>query len=194
MRISEIDSYTPPSLDVGDDLLIGKFKNRKARITGFAKDDHEQPVLKTTKGDQKLFKPRIPKLMTEETATFKTLLPISLAMVKNFQQLLPHVRRHLNPDRNLIYVYASTVLTSANHPLAVPGSDACGINLSLSLNGDQIRLRIIEITSNQKGMGANMFKASLDALPAGSEIYLTDMSGGFWQKMSTKYPNFDWKI
>jgi len=56
------DAYTPPTIEVGDDVLVGKFKNRKAEVTGFTKDDHNQPVLKTTKGDQKLFKPRIVKI------------------------------------------------------------------------------------------------------------------------------------
>jgi hypothetical protein len=42
--------------------MTGKFKNRKAEVKGFTTDDHNQPVLKTTKGDQKLFKPRILKL------------------------------------------------------------------------------------------------------------------------------------
>lgn len=51
-----------PDMVVGDEVKVGKFKNRKAEIKGFKKDDHGQPVLKTTKGDQKLFKPRISKL------------------------------------------------------------------------------------------------------------------------------------
>ena len=45
---------------------MGKFKNRKAEVKGFKTDDKGQPVLKTTKGDQKLFKPRITKLMPAE--------------------------------------------------------------------------------------------------------------------------------
>ena len=52
-----------PSINIGDEILVGKFKNRRATVTGFGKDEHNQPVLKTTKGDQKLFKPRIVKLM-----------------------------------------------------------------------------------------------------------------------------------
>ncbi len=51
-----------PDMNVGDEVKVGKFKNRKAEIKGFTTDDHNQPVLKTTKGDQKLFKPRISKL------------------------------------------------------------------------------------------------------------------------------------
>src|SRR5690348_3745913 len=59
----EADSLDLPKLEVGDTLLVGKFKNRKAEITGFDTDDNGQPVAKTTKGDQKIFKPRIAKLM-----------------------------------------------------------------------------------------------------------------------------------
>lgn len=66
MKLNEIftdrETYQPPSLQVGDEVKVGKFKNRRAEITGFEKDDHGQPVLKTTKGDQKLFKPRVSKL------------------------------------------------------------------------------------------------------------------------------------
>lgn len=67
MNINEIvqetvKSYNPPTINVGDEIKIGKFKNRKTQVTGFDTDDHNQPVLKTTKGDQKLFKPRISKL------------------------------------------------------------------------------------------------------------------------------------
>jgi len=65
MRSYEFESKTTlelPDLEVGDDLLVGKFKNRKAKITGFTKDQHNQPIAKTTKGDQKILKPRVPKL------------------------------------------------------------------------------------------------------------------------------------
>lgn len=51
-----------PSIEVGDEVMVGKFKNRKATVKGFSKDDHNQPVLKTDKGEHKLFKPRLTKL------------------------------------------------------------------------------------------------------------------------------------
>ena len=54
-----------PSIETGDTVMVGKFKNRKATIKGFATDSHNQPILKTDKGNQKLFKPRIVKLMNE---------------------------------------------------------------------------------------------------------------------------------
>ena len=63
MKISEVTkTLNPPSITVGDEVKVGKFKNRKAEVKGFKKDDHGQPVLKTTKGDQKLYKPRVTKL------------------------------------------------------------------------------------------------------------------------------------
>lgn len=66
--VQESKSYQPPELNVGDEVKVGKWKNRKTEITGFKKDENNQPVLKTTKGDQKLFKPRISKLQ-EQKAT-----------------------------------------------------------------------------------------------------------------------------
>lgn len=56
-----------PSLEKGDILLVGKFKNRKAEIKGFSTDDNGQPVAKTSKGDQKIFKPRVAKLIPEKS-------------------------------------------------------------------------------------------------------------------------------
>jgi len=56
-------AYELPRLAVGDVLLVGKFKNRKATITGFSSDENNQPVAQTDKGDHKIFKPRIAKLM-----------------------------------------------------------------------------------------------------------------------------------
>ena len=61
-EISEDKSYQPPTIEVGDEVKVGKFKNRKAEVKGITTDENNQPVLKTTRGDQKLFKPRISKL------------------------------------------------------------------------------------------------------------------------------------
>ena len=61
MKIKDILKL--PKIEIGDEILVGKFKNRKAVVTGFTTDENNQPVLKTTKGDQNLFKPRIVKLM-----------------------------------------------------------------------------------------------------------------------------------
>jgi len=50
-------------LDVGDEILMGRFKNKKAQVKGFGKDEKGQPTVKTTKGETPLFKFRIAKLM-----------------------------------------------------------------------------------------------------------------------------------
>ena len=56
-------AYELPKLAIGDVLLVGKFKNRKATIFGFSADENNQPVALTDKGEHKIFKPRISKLM-----------------------------------------------------------------------------------------------------------------------------------
>ena len=42
-------AYELPTLAIGDLLLVGKFKNRKATITGFCLDENNQPVAQTNK-------------------------------------------------------------------------------------------------------------------------------------------------
>lgn len=54
-------------LEIGDEIKTGKFKNKKAIVKGFGIDDKNQPVVKTSKGDQSMFKFRISKLMPENT-------------------------------------------------------------------------------------------------------------------------------
>ena len=46
-------SYTL-TLKKGDAILVGKFRNRKAKIKGFSFDDKDQPVVHTTKGKRKM--------------------------------------------------------------------------------------------------------------------------------------------
>ncbi len=60
------ETLHPPSIDVGDEVKVGKFRNSKAIVKGFKKDDHNQPVLKTNKGDKKLFSLRLSKLQQED--------------------------------------------------------------------------------------------------------------------------------
>ncbi len=63
MKLHELEL---PTLEVGDELMVGKFKNRKATIKGFKTDKHGQPVAKTDKGDQPIFKGRVKKLMKDD--------------------------------------------------------------------------------------------------------------------------------
>jgi len=62
-KVMEQDTLELPDINVGDEVKIGRWKNRKATVKGFKKDKKDNhPVLKTTKGDTKLFKPRISKI------------------------------------------------------------------------------------------------------------------------------------
>ena len=61
MRAKEILKL--PSIKIGDEILVGKFKNRRATVTGFTKDEYNQPVVLTNKGKHNVFKGRIVKLM-----------------------------------------------------------------------------------------------------------------------------------
>jgi len=59
------DSLELDDIEVGDEIKVGRFLNSKATVKGFKKDKHNQPILKTTQGDKKLFKPRLSKLEEE---------------------------------------------------------------------------------------------------------------------------------
>jgi hypothetical protein len=109
------DKLELPDIEVNDTVLVGKFKNRKAVIKGFTTDKNNQPVLKTDKGDQKLFKPRIAKLMdgiTEQTevAMFSPDLKLYHGTVR---RLWLGVRRtgslYLTDDRDYAVDYADDV-------------------------------------------------------------------------------------
>jgi transcription antitermination factor NusG len=65
-EIKDVESYQPPKIEVGDEVKVGKFKNRKAKVKSITKDKNNQPVLKTNKGEHKLFNPRITKLEDEK--------------------------------------------------------------------------------------------------------------------------------
>ena len=62
----DLKEYTHPIVKVGDEVMLGKFKNKKAKVTGFKTDKNGQPEIKTTNGPSKLFKPRIQKLMPQK--------------------------------------------------------------------------------------------------------------------------------
>ena len=52
-----------PTIEVGDTLYGGRFKNVKMEVTGFGKDKHNQPIVKTNKGKKNIFKFRLGKLI-----------------------------------------------------------------------------------------------------------------------------------
>jgi hypothetical protein len=54
------------ALETGDEILIGKYRNKKAIIKGFGVDKNNQPTIKTNKGERNMYSFRIQKLMDDE--------------------------------------------------------------------------------------------------------------------------------
>lgn len=50
-------------LKVGDEIMVGRFKNKKQTVKGFGTDDKGQPTVKTESGEHSLLPFRIKKLM-----------------------------------------------------------------------------------------------------------------------------------
>lgn len=50
-----------PKIKVGDEVLGGKFKNKRMVVQDFGTDDKDQPTIKTDKGEKKLYAVRIQK-------------------------------------------------------------------------------------------------------------------------------------
>jgi hypothetical protein len=57
------NAYEFPSIEKGDIILTGKYKNVPAKVTGKSTDDANQPVLSTTKGERHVHSFRLKKLM-----------------------------------------------------------------------------------------------------------------------------------
>lgn len=52
--------------EIGDTILVGKWRNSPAIVKGFGKDKNNQPTVKTNKGSYSLYKFRIQKLMAKK--------------------------------------------------------------------------------------------------------------------------------
>ena len=63
-------SYTL-SLEKGDKVLMGKYRNKEAEIKGFSLDKHNQPVMHTSKGTRKMTAFRVADKMPEESTQQK---------------------------------------------------------------------------------------------------------------------------
>ena len=62
--VSELSGV--PEINIGDEILFGKWKNKRAIVKGLKFNDKGQPVLKTDKGDVNLFHFRLAKTMPEK--------------------------------------------------------------------------------------------------------------------------------
>ena len=55
--------HSQVNLEIGDEILMGRFKNKPATIKGFGTDDKNQPTVLTDKGEIKMYKFRVKKWM-----------------------------------------------------------------------------------------------------------------------------------
>ena len=63
--------YSCPDIDIGDTILVGRWRNSPAEVKGFGKDKNKQPTVRTTKGAYNLYKFRIQKYMPKKKETVK---------------------------------------------------------------------------------------------------------------------------
>ena len=64
-----------PGISKGDVILGGKYKNVPMEVKGVSKDENNQPVLDTTKGDRHAYGFRLKKLMPEEKKAYENNVP-----------------------------------------------------------------------------------------------------------------------
>lgn len=60
-EVKKVDGIDFP--EINDEILMGKWKNKKAIVKGFDVDEKGQPIVLTSKGKHNLYKFRIPSLM-----------------------------------------------------------------------------------------------------------------------------------
>lgn len=68
MRAREIIDGLP-DLAVGDEVRIGKFRNRRATIQGFDGEDPKRPKLRTSKGVRNVFTFDVPPKSDADNGT-----------------------------------------------------------------------------------------------------------------------------
>jgi len=66
MKISNMIKKIAADLEIGDEILMGRFRNVPAIIKEFSIDKNNQPTIITTKGEKSLYKFRIKKLMEQK--------------------------------------------------------------------------------------------------------------------------------
>ena len=131
-QLTEDEKLELPDLEVGDEMMVGKFKNRLATIKGFKKDKNNQPIAKTDKGDQQIFKGRLKKLMdriTEEALNTNVVFGTGL-MEQFAQDDVAKVHWFwANPTTGQIYHIDGTHTTAAlepNNPIGLTPEDFGG--------------------------------------------------------------------
>ena len=117
--------------------------------------------------------------------------------VKKIPEFSLDLSRNLSKIDQIQYIkiYKSKLLASNKlgykpykEPIIEIG-DPSTVGLELLIDYDNNSLQFYSISSSVKGCGEKMISCVLAAVPDDWHIYVVfDYSGGFWQKMSEKYP------
>lgn len=59
----KFDNALEEELEIGDEILMGKFRNKRAIIKDFGSDKYGQPTVKTNKGERSMYSFRVQKMM-----------------------------------------------------------------------------------------------------------------------------------
>ena len=63
----------------------------------------------------------------------------------------------------------------------------------LKINDDSIEIKSIVNNTNNRGVATQILQTILSHLDSGSTIIIDqDVSGGYWDKIIKRYPNYNW--
>jgi hypothetical protein len=91
------------------------------------------------------------------------------------------------------FIWASTKKDNRNLPIVTIKSKDPLVALFLKFNDDSIEIKSIINSTEQRGIATDVLKSVLSQLSDGQKIIIdNDVSGGYWNKIIKKYPNFNW--
>ena len=106
---------------------------------------------------------------------------------KDLEEYLPHIKVTKN------FLWASTELDSRGMPIVSISSKLSILGLLLKFHEDSIEIKSIVNSTNQKGIATKIIDVILQNLEDGCKIIVdNDVSGGYWNHIIKKYPNFNW--
>jgi len=183
-----------PNIEIGDIVYVGKFKNRKATVKGFDKDKHNQPILKTDKGPQKLFKPRIKKLEDElikEEPLVKTDGPMGLTQYQNSSFVLNGGFRSGSSSAGTTRLRYQIFDMKIFDPKKPDEAEVGLVDLFVNdETGDIVGLVNIEFKPKfrRAGRGRQLINDLKDTVKTGFNVHdIQKKAKGFWGKMGTEY-------
>jgi hypothetical protein len=106
---------------------------------------------------------------------------------KSLSTLLPNIKTTGK------YLYASTLTDKSGNPITRIDSKKPVIGLMLKINDDSIEIKSIVNNTDNRGVATQIIQTILSHLDSGSTIIIDqDVSGGYWNKIIKRYPDYNW--